>query len=85
MLKLGLRQIADSIAKQQITDIVYPNDVINNSIINDNYLPMEQINFLLAFAQPEITTYYDTSNQLETGKGELPVPFSTDFYLGEVL
>jgi hypothetical protein len=86
MLKLGLREIANNVAIQQIPDIVYANDVINNGVINDRYQSLEQINFLLDLPRPVIDSeLHDTSHVYVTGRGEIPVPFSTDYYFGEVL
>lgn len=80
-----LRALANNVGRQMIGGIVYPNDQVNNGIINDNYAPLDQVPFILGFANPQINHYYDTSYQYETGRGEIPVPFSTDFYIGEVL
>ena len=79
------REIANNIALQVLPKIVYPNDTINNGVINDYYEPVAQIPFILAFAKPHVNEYYDSSYSYETGRGAIPVPYSTDYYIGEVL
>jgi hypothetical protein len=82
----GLRKIANSIGLQLIGEIVRPNDVINNGVINDRYLPLPQVAFLSGASVAEtIFTTHESSYNNVTGRGEVPVPFSKEFYLGEVL
>jgi hypothetical protein len=77
--------IAKKIALKLIPNIQYPNAKLNVGIFNENMASNKQVEFFTNLYTPEINTDVDSSYLKETGKGTLDVPFSSEYYTGEVL